>query len=63
MTITEDLFADLPDHPETVAFEPTRHVGLTRLGNFASRTAAHYAENRTYDLGPAQCSMVSALSP
>ena len=63
MTITEDLFADFPDHPETVAFEPTRHVGLTRLGTFASRTAAHYAANRNYDLGPAQRSMVSALSP
>ncbi|MEP3639973.1 MAG: FAD-binding domain-containing protein [Paracoccaceae bacterium] len=63
MTVTDDLFADLPDPPEIVAFEPTRRAGLARLENFASRTGAHYAANRNYDLGPAQRSTVSALSP
>ncbi len=63
MTQMEDLFADLPDHPETVAFEPTRQAGLARLESFASRTGAHYASHRNYDLGPAQRSTVSVLSP
>lgn len=63
MTLTEDLFADLPDHPETVAFEPTRQAGITRLESFASRTGTHYASQRNYDLGPTQRSTVSAMSP
>ncbi|MBT0958716.1 DNA photolyase [Alphaproteobacteria bacterium KMM 3653] len=63
MTLREDLFADLPDHPETVAFEPTRQAGLARLERFASRTGRHYASQRNYDLGPARRSTVSALSP
>lgn len=63
MTHTEDLFANLPDHPETVAFGPTRQAGLARLESFAARTGTHYASQRNYDLGPAQRSTVSALSP
>ncbi|CUK02885.1 Deoxyribodipyrimidine photo-lyase [Shimia thalassica] len=63
MTTTEDVYADLLGHPETVAFEPTRQAGLARLDDFASRTSAHYTASRNYDLGPTERSTVSALSP
>ena len=42
---------------------PTRQAGLARLDHFASRTGVHYGTQRNYDLGPAQRSTVSALSP
>ena len=48
---------------EEVAFVPTRAAGLARLDAFVQRTGAHYARNRNFDLGPAQRSNVSALSP
>ncbi len=63
MTMTKDLFADLSDHSETVTFEPTKRAGIARLECFASRTGALYGAQRNYDLGPAQRSTVSALSP
>jgi len=63
MTITQDLFSEMTDHPESVAFEATRQAGLARLEQFASRTGSHYASQRNYDLGPSYRSTVSTLSP
>ncbi len=60
---TDDLFSDHPARGETVTFEPTRAAGLARLERFASRTGAHYASQRNYDLGPDRRSTVSSLSP
>lgn len=49
--------------PEGVTFVPTRRAGLERLEKFASRAGAHYAAQRNFDLGPADRSSVSGLSP
>lgn len=62
--MTKDRDLAVPsDQPETVAFVPTRRAGLARLDDFVSRTGAHYAARRNYDLGPQRRSTVSALSP
>ena len=63
MTASEDLFAAMPAPPEKVTFEPTRGAGLARMEQFVTRTGAHYASKRNYDLGPNNRSTVSALSP
>lgn len=63
MTASGDLFANMPVPPETVTFEPTRRAGLARMEQFATRTGAHYASQRNYDLGPNRRGTVSALSP
>ena len=63
MRTSEDLFAAIAAPPEKVAFEPTRSAGLARMEQFATRTGAHYASKRNYDLGANNRSTVSALSP
>ncbi|MEP4196789.1 MAG: FAD-binding domain-containing protein [Aliishimia sp.] len=63
MIASEDLFAGMSTPPEKVVFEPTRRAGLARMEQFASRTGAHYASKRNYDLGPTNRGTVSALSP
>jgi deoxyribodipyrimidine photo-lyase len=45
------------------SFEATRAAGLTRLAQFAPRTARDYAANRNTDEGPGPRSGVSMLSP
>ena len=48
---------------EAVTFEPSRHAGLQRLGQFKPRAGAHYANQRNFDLGSDNRSTVSGLSP
>ena len=46
-----------------VAAAPTREAGLARLQEFVPRMGRHYAAQRNHDLGPADRSNVSNLSP
>lgn len=45
------------------SFEPTRQAGLARLKSFVAHAGRHYQNTRNADLGPADRSNVSALSP
>jgi deoxyribodipyrimidine photo-lyase len=45
------------------SFEPTREAGLARLSHFVASAGRHYQNKRNADLGPADRSNVSALSP
>ena len=44
-------------------FEPTRAEGLARMATFVPRAGKSYQERRNFDLGEAQISAVSQLSP
>jgi deoxyribodipyrimidine photo-lyase len=47
----------------TQSFPPTREDGLIRLKEFVPRAGSAYAKSRNFDLGPADRSNVSVLSP
>ena len=54
----------MPARLQTPAFFPaTRQTAMDRLEVFAPRAGRHYQEARNHDLGPANRSNVSALSP
>ena len=53
-----------PDDPMTQPeWPPTRLEGLDRLDEFLPRSGRDYADSRNFDLGPADRSNISTLSP
>ena len=48
---------------DLTSFEPSRDAGLARLDGFVNAAGRHYQNTRNSDLGPADRSNVSALSP
>ncbi|WP_170391005.1 FAD-binding domain-containing protein [Ruegeria arenilitoris] len=59
---SRSLPANEPDI-QTVDWTPTRSAGLKRLEQFVGRSGQAYADTRNFDLGPADRSNTTALSP
>ncbi|WP_170560201.1 FAD-binding domain-containing protein [Ruegeria atlantica] len=58
-----EIFPELSEAAEPIAFKPRRADGLKRLQQFAARTGRHYVRTRNYDFGAERRSNVSGLSP